>query len=105
MIIKGFGYNKYKTVLLSHPTASFQLVTVVAGAVLTTIFRKSRLIILTSMYIIAISGALMINRRRNRAQRVHIDAEERQKVDLMRDDVLPRVDETDMKNLGFRYIL
>lgn len=46
-----------------------------------------------------------LNRRRDRVQRLNIDVEERQKVDLARDDVLAGVDETDMKNLRFRYII
>ena len=60
MIIKGFGYDRFETILFSLPVAGFQLLTVTLGGVLTTIFRKSRFIALIIVYLVAIAGVLMI---------------------------------------------
>ncbi|RJE20965.1 Major Facilitator Superfamily [Aspergillus sclerotialis] len=60
LIIKGFGYDKSETILLSLPTAGFMLVTVTLCAILTAVFRKSRLIFLICVYILAFCGVLMI---------------------------------------------
>ena len=45
------------------------------------------------------------NRRRNRLQGVRIDAEEKRAVHLETDEGLADVDETDVQNQSFRYIL
>lgn len=45
------------------------------------------------------------NRRRDRVQGVKIDPEETRAVDLESDEALADVDETDVQNKNFRYIL
>ena len=45
------------------------------------------------------------NRRRDKAQGVHLDAEKRQDADVVDDDHLTDADETDVKNKQFRYVL
>jgi hypothetical protein len=45
------------------------------------------------------------NRRRDQEQGVKRDPEESQRVDLSTDGTLLQVDETDMQNKNFRYIL
>ncbi|KAL4808353.1 major facilitator superfamily domain-containing protein [Aspergillus unguis] len=45
------------------------------------------------------------NSRRDKAQGVHIDPEETREIDLHVDEELNNVDETDLQNRGFRYIL
>ncbi|KAH8429218.1 uncharacterized protein LDX57_006885 [Aspergillus melleus] len=45
------------------------------------------------------------NSRRDREQGIHIDPEDSREIDLHADEELEGVDETDMQNGGFRYIL
>ncbi|KAL4932257.1 major facilitator superfamily domain-containing protein [Aspergillus undulatus] len=45
------------------------------------------------------------NSQRDRAQGVHIDPEDHREVDLQADEELEHVDETDLQNKSFRYIL
>lgn len=45
------------------------------------------------------------NRRRDREQDVHIDAEEKWTVDFEADGQLGELDETDRANRGFRYVI
>lgn len=45
------------------------------------------------------------NSRRDREQGVHVDPEDSRGIDLHADEELEGVDETDMQNRGFRYIL
>ncbi|RJE26627.1 Major Facilitator Superfamily [Aspergillus sclerotialis] len=205
LIIKSFGYDVYKTILMQLPGSAFQFTMVVLVGVFTTLFRKSRLIAMVALFLVSIAGILMIkllpehlklsrlagfwlvqcispafplmmslfasniagftkkstvaplifvgycvgnlvgpqffiskeapnyytayttilicfaitifmavifrvyldweNRRRNRAQGVKIDAEETRAVDLESDEALADVDETDVQNKNFRYIL
>ncbi|KAH8669162.1 major facilitator superfamily domain-containing protein [Xylariales sp. PMI_506] len=60
LIIQGFGYNKYQTILMGLPASAFQLLTVVLAAVFTSTIRKSRLVALVAIYLMAIAGILMI---------------------------------------------
>jgi hypothetical protein len=45
------------------------------------------------------------NRRRDREQEMHVDAEDKLMVDFQMDGQLEKVDETDRMNRGFRYVL
>jgi hypothetical protein len=45
------------------------------------------------------------NKSRDKAQGVHIDAEEVRTIDLHVDEALATLDETDWQNKSFRYIL
>lgn len=45
------------------------------------------------------------NRRRDREQEMHVDAEDKLMVDFQMDRQLEKVDETDRMNRGFRYVL
>lgn len=47
----------------------------------------------------------LINGKRDREQGVHIDPEEHREVHLQADNELDQVDETDMQNKSFRYVL
>ncbi|KAK6216123.1 hypothetical protein LQW54_003899 [Pestalotiopsis sp. IQ-011] len=60
LVIKSFGYDSFKTILMGLPASAFQLTTVILAAIFTTMFRKSRLIALVLVYLMAISGFLMI---------------------------------------------
>ncbi|KAI0149369.1 major facilitator superfamily domain-containing protein [Pestalotiopsis sp. NC0098] len=60
LVIKSFGYDSFKTILMGLPASAFQLTTVILAAVFTTVFRKSRLIALVLVYLMAIAGVLMI---------------------------------------------
>lgn len=60
MVIKSFGFDSFKTILMGLPASAFQLTTVILAAVFTTMFRKSRLIALVLVYLMAIAGVLMI---------------------------------------------
>lgn len=46
-----------------------------------------------------------VNGKRDREQGVHIDPEEHREVNLQADEELDQVDETDMQNKSFRYVL
>jgi hypothetical protein len=45
------------------------------------------------------------NMKRDQAQGVHIDPEETREIDLHADEGLDHVDETDIQNQSFRYII
>ncbi|KAJ5085197.1 major facilitator superfamily domain-containing protein [Penicillium argentinense] len=205
IIIKSFGYDEFQTILMGLPASAFQLTTVILAAVGTSFIRKSRLVALVLIYLMAIGGILMIkllpepeklarlagfwlimavapafplmlslsssniagftkkstvmamiflgycagnlagpqffiateapgyhtayttilvcfvitialvvalrlylaweNGRRDTEQGVHIDPEEKRYVDLNADGTLLQVDETDLQNRSFRYIL
>ncbi|KAF7555492.1 hypothetical protein G7Z17_g2110 [Cylindrodendrum hubeiense] len=60
LIIKGFGYDKFETILMGLPAAGFQLLTVFLAAVFTSNVRKSRLIALVFIFLMAIAGILMV---------------------------------------------
>jgi hypothetical protein len=45
------------------------------------------------------------NKRRDQAQGIHIDPEEHREIDLQADEELDHVDETDIQNQSFRYVL
>ncbi|GES63211.1 MFS general substrate transporter [Aspergillus terreus] len=45
------------------------------------------------------------NRRRDREQEIHVDAEDKLTVDFQTDGQLEKMDETDRMNRGFRYVL
>ncbi|CBF81557.1 uncharacterized protein ANIA_10720 [Aspergillus nidulans FGSC A4] len=45
------------------------------------------------------------NKRRDQAQGIHIDPEDHREIDLQADEELDHVDETDIQNQSFRYIL
>ncbi|KAF7586079.1 hypothetical protein BBP40_009610 [Aspergillus hancockii] len=60
LIIKGFGYNKYQTILMGLPASGFQLITVILVAIFTTTVRKSRVTALILIYLMAIAGILMV---------------------------------------------
>ncbi|PLB33357.1 permease of the major facilitator superfamily [Aspergillus candidus] len=205
LIINGFGYDKFQTILMGLPAAAFQLTMVILAAILTTNIRRSRLLVLSAICLVAIAGILMIkllpksnklarlaglwlttsvspafplmmslfasntagftkkssvvglifvgycvgnfvgpqffrseeapeyesafvtilacaaivvvititfhvylrwvNGKRDREQGVHIDPEEHREVNLQADEELDQVDETDMQNKSFRYVL
>ncbi|KAA8645314.1 uncharacterized protein ATNIH1004_006733 [Aspergillus tanneri] len=60
IIINSFGYDKFQTILMGLPASAFQLTTVVLAAFFTTLFRKSRLLMVIAIFLIAIAGVLMI---------------------------------------------
>ncbi|KAJ5860665.1 uncharacterized protein N7529_007975 [Penicillium soppii] len=60
LIINGFGYDKYQTILMGLPASAFQLVTVLLSAVLSSTIRKSRLINLVLIFLMAMAGILMV---------------------------------------------
>ncbi|GES57250.1 pantothenate transporter [Aspergillus terreus] len=205
LIINGFGYDVYKTILMGLPAPAFQLTTVILTALFASNVRKSRLIAFVLIFLMGLAGILMIkllpeeqklsrlagfwlvtgiapafpvmmslfasntagftkksttaavifvgycvgnlvgpqffksneapnyttayttilvcfvitiflviglriyldlvNKRRDRKQGVHIDAEESRAVHLDTDDSLEEVDETDKQNRSFRYVL
>ncbi|KAE8155304.1 major facilitator superfamily domain-containing protein [Aspergillus avenaceus] len=205
LIISGFGYDKYRTILMGLPAHAFQLTTVILAAVFTTNVRKSRLVAMILIFLMAIAGILMVkllpeerklprlagfwlvtaiapvfplmlslfasntagftkksttvsfifvgycvgnligpqffksseaphyytayttilicfaitiamtmvlrvyleieNKRRDKQQGVHIDPEESREIDLHTDEALEQVDETDLQNRGFRYVV
>jgi MFS family permease len=205
LIINGFGYDEFQTILMGMPASAFQLTTVILAALFTSYIRKSRLIAMVIIFLMAIAGILMVkllpdhrklprlagywlvtavapafplmmslfasntagftkkstvvalifvgycvgnfvgpqffkdyeapgyetayttiltcfaiaivmaagfrvylawtNSSRDKSQGVHIDPEETRKIDLHADEGLDRVDETDIQNLSFRYIL
>ncbi|KAL4788143.1 major facilitator superfamily domain-containing protein [Aspergillus varians] len=205
IIIKSFGYDEFQTILMGMPAAAFQLTTVVLAALFTTYIRKSRLVAMVVIFLMAMAGILMVkllpdarklprlagfwlvtavapafplmmslfasntagftkkstvvalifvgycvgnfvgpqffksteapaygtayttiltcyaisivmaalfrvylrwtNAKRDRAQGVYIDPEEAREIDLHADEELDRMDETDLQNQGFRYVL
>ncbi|KAL2840759.1 major facilitator superfamily domain-containing protein [Aspergillus pseudodeflectus] len=205
LIINSFGYDEFQTILMGMPASAFQLTTVILTALFTSYTRKSRLIAMVVIFVMAIAGILMVkllpdhrklprlagywlvtavapafplmmslfasniagftkkstvvalifvgycvgnfvgpqffkdyeapgyetayttiltcfaiaifmaagfraylawtNRSRDKAQGVYIDPEESRKIDLRADEGLDQVDETDIQNLSFRYIL
>lgn len=60
LIINGFGYDKFQTILMGLPAAAFQITNVIFAAILTTNIRRSRLLVLSGVCLIAIPGILMI---------------------------------------------
>ncbi|KAL3479094.1 major facilitator superfamily domain-containing protein [Aspergillus californicus] len=205
IIINSFGYDEFQTILMGMPAAAFQLTTVILTALATSYIRKSRLIAMVVIFLMAMAGILMVkllpdtqnlsrlagywlvtavapafplmmslfasntagftkkstvvalifvgycvgnfvgpqffksdeapgyetayttiltcfaisivlaavyrvylaweNNRRDKLQGVHIDPEEYREIDLHADEELDKVDETDIQNLSFRYIL
>ncbi|KAL4898026.1 major facilitator superfamily domain-containing protein [Aspergillus ambiguus] len=205
LIINGFGYDVFKTILMGLPAPAFQLTTVILASLFASYVRKARLIALVLIYLMGLAGILMIkllpqeqklsrlagfwlvtgiapafplmmslfasntagftkksttaavifvgycvgnivgpqffksseapnyttayteilvcfgitivltiifrvyldmvNKQRDREQGVHIEAEESRVVHLDTDDSLDEVDETDIQNRSFRYVL
>ncbi|KAL4976630.1 major facilitator superfamily domain-containing protein [Aspergillus desertorum] len=173
------------TILMGMPAAAFQLTTVILAALFTTYIRKSRLVAMVAIFLMAMAGILMVkllpydrkvprlagywlvtavapafplmmslfasntldsrrsrplsllsssgttayttfltcyvisivmaalfrvylswtNKRRDQAQDMHIDPEDHREIDLQADEELDHVDETDIQNQSFRYIL
>ncbi|KAI9924181.1 hypothetical protein MW887_007131 [Aspergillus wentii] len=60
LIIKGFGYDEYQTILMGLPASAFQLTTVILAALFTSYIRKSRLVAMVCIYLMAIAGILMV---------------------------------------------
>ena len=60
LIIQSFGYDVYQTILMGLPGSAFQFTMVVLVAVFTTLFRKSRLIAMVTIFLVAIAGILMV---------------------------------------------
>ncbi|KAJ6178139.1 hypothetical protein N7519_008600 [Penicillium mononematosum] len=60
LIINGFGYDKFHTILMGLPASAFQLATVLLSAVLSSTIRKSRLINLVFIFLMAMAGILMV---------------------------------------------
>lgn len=60
LIIKGLGYNKSETILMGLPASAFQLLTVFLAATFTSNIRKSRLIALVIIFLMATAGILMV---------------------------------------------
>ncbi|KAL3455250.1 major facilitator superfamily domain-containing protein [Aspergillus heterothallicus] len=205
LIINSFGYDEFQTILMGMPASAFQLTTVILTALFTSYVRKSRLIAMVAIFLMAIAGILMVkllpdhrklsrlagywlvtavapafplmmslfasntagftkkstavalifvgycvgnfvgpqffksneapgyetayttiltffaisivmaagfrvylawtNSNRDRAQGVHVNPEESREIDLHADESLDQVDETDIQNMSFRYIL
>ncbi|KAL4999684.1 major facilitator superfamily domain-containing protein [Aspergillus recurvatus] len=205
IIINSFGYDEFQTILMGMPAAAFQLTTVILAALFTTYIRRSRLVAMVAIFLMAMAGILMVkllpydrkiprlagywlvtavapafplmmslfasntagftkkstvvafifvgycvgnfvgpqffksteapgystayttiltcyvisivmvalfrvylswtNKRRDQAQGMHIDPEEHREIDLQADEELDHVDETDIQNESFRYIL
>ncbi|OJJ02776.1 hypothetical protein ASPVEDRAFT_131759 [Aspergillus versicolor CBS 583.65] len=60
IIINSFGYDEFQTILMGMPAAAFQLTTVILAALFTTYIRKSRLIALVAIFLMALAGILMV---------------------------------------------
>ncbi|KAF9890765.1 hypothetical protein FE257_005634 [Aspergillus nanangensis] len=60
LIINGFGYDVYQTILMGLPAPAFQFTAVVLTALGTSYIRKSRLIALVCIFLVGITGILMI---------------------------------------------
>ncbi|KAJ5979558.1 hypothetical protein N7481_006856 [Penicillium waksmanii] len=60
LIINGFGYDKFQTILMGLPASVFQLTTVLLSALLSSNVRKSRLINLVLLHLMAMVGILMV---------------------------------------------
>ncbi|CAI7666354.1 unnamed protein product [Penicillium palitans] len=60
LIINGFGYDKFQTILMGLPASAFQLATVLLSAILSSTIRKSRLINLVFIFLMAMAGILMV---------------------------------------------
>ncbi|KAB8257359.1 major facilitator superfamily domain-containing protein [Aspergillus pseudonomiae] len=60
LLIAGFGYDKYQTILMGLPASAFQLVVVLLAAIFCTNVRKSRLIAIIMIFVMALAGILMV---------------------------------------------
>ncbi|KAL2866586.1 major facilitator superfamily domain-containing protein [Aspergillus lucknowensis] len=60
LIINSFGYDEFQTILMGMPASAFQLATVILTALFTSYIRKSRLIAMTIIFLMAIAGILMV---------------------------------------------
>jgi ACS family allantoate permease-like MFS transporter len=60
IVINGFGYDKFETILMGLPASAFQLLTVILSAVISSTVRKSRLITLVFIFLMAMAGILMV---------------------------------------------
>ncbi|KAL2852395.1 major facilitator superfamily domain-containing protein [Aspergillus pseudoustus] len=60
LIINSFGYDEFQTILMGMPASAFQLTTVILTALFTSYIRKSRLIAMIGIFLMAIAGILMV---------------------------------------------
>jgi MFS transporter, ACS family, allantoate permease len=60
LIIKGFGYDAYETILMGLPASGFQLLAVLLSALATSNIRKSRTITMMLIFLMGMAGILMI---------------------------------------------
>ncbi|QMW36816.1 hypothetical protein G4B11_000052 [Aspergillus flavus] len=60
LLIAGFGYDKYQTILMGLPASAFQLVVVLLATIFCTNVRKSRLVAIIMIFAMALAGILMV---------------------------------------------
>ncbi len=60
LIIRGFGFPLFTTLLMGLPSAAFQLIFVLGSSFLATKFRKSRCIIMSLLCTISVIGSVLV---------------------------------------------
>lgn len=60
IIVKGFGFSTFDTLLLGMPTAAFQIIWVVIASGLAWKLRRSRCFVVAGMQLISLTGAAMV---------------------------------------------
>lgn len=60
LIVKGFGFSTFDTLLLSMPIAAFQIIWVAISSVLAWKLRRSRCYIIACLQLIALTGSAMV---------------------------------------------
>ncbi|CAI7652875.1 unnamed protein product [Penicillium palitans] len=61
IVISGFGYSTFNTLLLGLPTSVFTLIWVVLATIIVTKFRKSRCLTAAVLSLISLGGSLMVS--------------------------------------------
>ncbi|CRL21279.1 Sucrose/H+ symporter, plant [Penicillium camemberti] len=61
IVISGFGYSTFNTLLLGLPTSVFTLIWVVLATIIVTKFRKSRCLTAAVLSLISLAGSLMVS--------------------------------------------
>ncbi|KAL4862778.1 hypothetical protein BDV12DRAFT_38850 [Aspergillus spectabilis] len=68
IIIAGFGYSTFHTLLLQIPTAVFTFIWVVLSTIITSRVRKSRCLTIAGLQLLSLAGALMVSQIDTRQQ-------------------------------------
>ncbi|CAI7641218.1 unnamed protein product [Penicillium discolor] len=61
IVISGFGYSTFNTLLVGLPTSVFTLIWVVLATIIVTKFRKSRCLTAAVLSLISLAGSLMVS--------------------------------------------